>query len=72
MLIAFKQTELSYSSSKGIIHTYLKEAGKGESLDFYLKNVFKIKRKMKSEIKLNSEHLFELEENAIWGMQYVF
>ena len=42
MLIAFKQTELSYSSSKGIIHTYLKEAGKRESLDFYLKNVFKI------------------------------
>ena len=27
---------------------------------------------MKSEIKLNSEHLFELEENALWGMQYVF
>ena len=42
MLIAFKQTELSYSSSKGIIHTYLKEAGKRESLDFYLKNVLKI------------------------------
>ena len=57
-------------------HNY--KAADGEFVDLYLKSVFKkicFERKLKSEMKLNSEHLFELdtiEINAIWRMQYFF
>ena len=65
---------------------YLNKTVDGVLSDNYLKIVFKkimfikkgvlcFQRKMKSEMKLNSEHLLELATrklNAIWRMQYFF
>ena len=83
VFIVFKINELSrsYSKRKNKHFNYLNKAADGEFLDLYLKSFFKepcilcLERKMKSEMKLNSEHLFEhgtLEMNVISRMQYFF
>ena len=86
VLIRFKLTELLRSCSKRTIRTFqlsqqscwwriFRPLFQKRIQEYSVYKQLCFERKMTSEMKLNSEHLFEVatfEINAIWRMQYTF